>query len=325
MNRQELDRALQSNAHGALNAMMFLGESHFLIDRYTQALSNIADTNKLSMYHSEYNFSSAKAHLSQGSLFGDKNVLIIKSEKKVPKAELTALLEMVQKNPDNLFIYAYYGTDFKAASYAAFNKKSGGNYVRFFNPFFNEAKTILTQYARDLHVDLDNYAATHLLQTQNSDLALACNEVTKLQFIEGSITTKDIDDMVYGVAEVKIETFILDLLAKKDIFTDLKRVIDGGEDEIRIVTQINRFVYELYLFYIYVKLNGVSDSTKILGYKLPQFVEKQRASLSISFKQKQYESLIELLLSTELKMKSSSNIDKNALLLSMLIKFQAIL
>ncbi len=323
MNRQELDKKL--NANFPINAIMFLGESHFLIDRYTRILSSIADANKLSMYHSEYNFSSAKAHLSQGSLFGDRNVLLIKSEKKVPKAELITLLEFVKKNPDNIFIYAYYGSDFKASATSAFSKKSGGEFVRFFNPFFNEAKNILIQHARDLHVDLDSYAATHLLQTQNSDLALACNEMEKLQFIQGSISTKDIDEMVFGVAEVKIETFILDLLAKKDIYADVRRLLEAGEDEIRVVTQINRFVYELYLFYIYIKINGVSDSSKILGYKLPQFIEKQRATLSISFKQVQYENIINLLLDTELKMKSSSNIDKNALLLSMLIKFQAIL
>ncbi len=323
MNRQELDKKL--NANFPINAIMFLGESHFLIDRYTRILSNIADANRLSMYHSEYNFSTAKAHLSQGSLFGDRNVLLIKSEKKVPKAELITLLEYVKKNPDNIFIYAYYGSDFKASATSAFSKKSGGEFVRFFNPYFSEAKNILIQHARDLHVDLDSYAATHLLQTQNSDLALACNEIEKLQFIQGSVSTKDIDEMVFGVAEVKIETFILDLLAKKDIYADVRRLLEAGEDEIRVVTQINRFVYELYLFYIYIKINGVSDSSKILGYKLPQFIEKQRATLSISFKQVQYENIINLLLDTELKMKSSSNIDKNALLLSMLIKFQAIL
>ena len=322
MNRAELDKRIA--AQNRPNAIMLFGESHFLIDRYIAILSSIADANKLSLYHSEYDFGLAKAHLSQGSLFGDRNLLIIKSEKKVPKADLTTLLELAKKNPDNIFIYGYYGSDYKS-SYNAFNKKSGGEYVRLFNPFFNEAKQILIQHAQSLHVQLDHYSATHLLQSQNGDLALACNEVSKLQFKEGSITIKDIDEMVYGVAEIKMEDFILNLLAKKDIFDDLKHLIDAGEDEIRILTSINRYIYDLYLFYIYIKLYGASDSQKVLGYKLPAFIEKQRSSLSISFKQHQYESIINLLLDCELKMKSSANIDKNALLISCLIKFQAIL
>ena len=320
MNRAELDRRI--NANNFPNAIMLFGESHFLIDRYVKVLSHVDDANTLSLYHSEYAFALAKAHLSQGSLFGDRNILIIKSEKKIPKADLSSLLELVKKNSDNIFIYAYYGSDYKS-SYSAFNKKSGGEYVRLFNPFFNEAKQILITHAQSLHVKLNAYSATHLLQSQNGDLALACNEIAKLQFKEGDITTKDIDEMVYGVAEIKMEDFILNLLAKKDIFDELKQLIDTGEDEIRIITAINRYMYDLHLFYIYIKLYGLSDSQKVLGYKLPPFIEKQRAALSISFKRQQYEKIIDLLLDCELKMKSSAHIDKNALLISYLIKLQA--
>ena len=80
---------------------------------YTRMLSNIEDSSIINFYHDEYNFQSAKAHLSQASLFGDRNILIIKSEKKVPKKDLDVLIELCEKNPDNVFIYAYYGSDHK--------------------------------------------------------------------------------------------------------------------------------------------------------------------------------------------------------------------
>ena len=303
---------------------MLFGESHFLIDRYVSILSQVEDANKLSLYHVEYDLSLAKAHLSQGSLFGDRNILIIKSEKKIPKADLSVLLELVKKNSDNIFIYAYYGSYYKT-SYSAFTKKSGGEYVRLFNPYFKEARDILMRHAQSLGVELDSYSATHLLQSQNGDIALACNEVEKLQYKQGPITTRDIDEMVYGVATLKMEEFIVKLLAKRDIFDDLKQLVESGEDEIRILTSINRFIYELNLFYIYIKLYGTSDSQKVLGYRLPPFIEKERSSLSISFKQHQYEAMIDTLLEYELKMKQGSKIDKNALLLSCLIKLQALL
>ena len=111
MKRHELDKAIQNDSLSS--AVMLFGESHFLIEHYTKLISNIPDANLLSLYHDEYQASQAKEHLSQGSLFGGRNLLIIKSEKKIPKADLDTLVAVCKKNPDNLFIYAYFGTDYK--------------------------------------------------------------------------------------------------------------------------------------------------------------------------------------------------------------------
>ena len=111
MYKSELDNYIKSGKIS--NSFVFFGESSFLIDMYTKMLSNIDDASVLSFYHDEYDFNSAKAHLSQASLFGGNNILIIKSEKKVPKKELDILIDYCEKNSDNLFIYAYYGSDHK--------------------------------------------------------------------------------------------------------------------------------------------------------------------------------------------------------------------
>ncbi len=91
------------------NFILF-GESAFFIDRYSEKLSSIEDANKLVFYHDEYDFTQAKAHLSQASLFGGTNLLVIKTEKKIPKKELETLFELCNKG-DNRFIYGYYGSD----------------------------------------------------------------------------------------------------------------------------------------------------------------------------------------------------------------------
>lgn len=301
---------------------MLYGESHFLIDHYLKIFSDIEGANVLSLYHDEYDFDTAKAHLSQGSLFGDQNLLIIKSDKKVPKRDLDILLEMVQKNPDNTFLYSYFGDDMKTSS-KAFNKKSGGIEVRMFPPFLNEAKNMLMQEAQRLGVQLDSYSANHLIESQNGDLALAFNELTKLQILNRPISSKDIDTLVYGVGEVKIDQFINHLLAKKDFREELQHVLESGEDEIRIITAISSFMTQLYLFYAHIKIHGIADSRAILGYKLPQKIEQERAQQSIRFKQHQYDAMLNLLLDNELKMKSSGGMDKNALLLATLIKLQS--
>lgn len=320
MRRQELDNLIRNNTRP--QAVMLYGESHFLIEHYLRIFKEVPEANLLSLYHDEYDFNSAKAHLSQGSLFGGQNVLIIKNEKKVPKKDLDTLLELVQKNPDNSFIYAYYGSDMKTSA-KAFNKKSGGIEVRLFPPFAGEAKNFILQEAQRLGIQMDSYAATHLIESQNGDLALAVNELAKLQILGRPVSAKDIDALVYGVAEVRIDQFINHLLAKKDFKSDLQRILESGEDEIRIITAISAHMTQLYLFYAHIKIHGIADSTAILGYKLPQKIEQERAQQSIRFKQEQYDALLNLLLENELKMKSGGAVDKHALLLATLIKLQS--
>jgi DNA polymerase-3 subunit delta len=320
MYRKELDNLIRSGQ--SIPAIMLYGESHFLIDHYIKIFSDIEDANVLSLYHDEYDFNAAKAHLSQGSLFGDQNLLIIKNEKKVPKKELDILLGFIQKNPDNHFIYAYYGADMKTSA-KAFNKKSGGIEVRMFAPYESEAKAMLLQEAQRQGIQLDSYTASHLIESQNGDLALAFNELSKLAILNRPISAKDIDALVYGVGEVKIDQFINHLLAKKDFREELQHVLESGEDEIRIITAISAFLTQLYLFYAHIKIHGMADSRAILGYKLPRNIEQERAQQSIRFKQHQYSAMMNLLLDNELKMKSSGKMDKPALLLATLIKLQS--
>lgn len=322
MNRRELDQAI---SRGSLsNAVMFYGDSHFLTDRYIKRLGAIPDANLLSLYHDEYDFNAAKAHLSQGSLFGGRNVLIVKSEKKVGKKELDTLLELCRKNPDNLLLYGYYGSDYKT-SHKAFDKKSGGVAVRLFTPFFNEAKGILMQEAGTLGIRLEENAAFHLLNMQNGDLALACNELEKLRVLDKPIGVKEVDELVFGMGEVKVEQLISRLLQKQDFRSDLQQLLEGGEDEIRILTSLSGFVTQLYLFYASIKLHGTANSAEVLGYRLPGYVEKERTQLCIRFKQPAYQAMLELLLDAELQMKSAGSLDKNAILLSTLLRLQSMI
>jgi DNA polymerase-3 subunit delta len=323
MKRQDLDRLIQSGTPP--RTIMLYGDSHFLIDRYTRQLGAYQDANLLSLYHGEYDFSQAKAHLSQGSLFGGQNVLIIKSEKKVPKKDLDTLIALSEKNPDNVLIYAYYGTDFKKTTTAAFTPKSGGVAIRFFTPYAGEAKNILMQEAGALKIQLDQHAAFHLLELHNHDLALSCNELEKLQIFQRPVGIKEIDALVHGMGEVKIDQLIQRVLRKEEFLDDLQRVLESGEDEIRILTAISGFVTQLYLFYVYIKLHGSANSAEILGFRLPPSVEKERTQLCIRFKQHTYTQMLALLMESELKMKSSGTPEKNALLIASLIQLQNLL
>lgn len=324
MKKQDFDRAL--NQGKMPRAMMFFGESDFMIDYHAKKLCDVwaAEDDVFSLYHQDYNFNDAKAHISQGSLFGGNNVLLIKNDKKVPKKELDELIAYVSKSPSNFLIYCYYGSDYKT-SHKAFSPKAGADNIRFFNPFFNEAKNIIRNESRALNLQINEDAITHLLLSQNSDLSLACNELEKLCILQAPIHSKEINEHVFPLAEVKLDEMILAILQKKDFKQNLERLLETGENEIQIITALSNFITQLFLFHTYIKIHGVISSAAVLGYKLPAFIEKQRADLCIKFKLSTYEKLLDHLLQTELALKSGGNKDNNAILLSALLKLQTLL
>jgi len=322
MYKKELDTYIKQGKIS--NSFVFFGESSFLIDMYVKMLSNVEDSSILSFYHDEYNFNSAKAHLSQASLFGDRNILIIKSEKKVPKKELDTLIDFCEKNKDNIFIYAYYGSDHKTYN----NKKTFSGKttmsVRFFHPKDYESQNIIMQIANEKGVKIDKYSISHLLNIHNGDIALASNEIDKFRVYDREITTKDIESLVFGLAEINMDDFIAKLLNKKDFKDDLENILEHGEDEIRVLTSITSYLTQLYMFNIYIRINGTPNAMEILGYPAPKFVVDKKAAMSIKIKPATYYKLHKLLLDSELKMKSS-NVDKSAILLSTLIRVQQLL
>ena len=322
MYKNELDKHIQNKTVG--NSFVFFGESNFLIDMYTKMMTSVEDANTLNFYHDEYDFSSAKAHLSQGSLFGDRNILIIKSEKKVPKKELDILLEFCEKNTDNIFVYAYYGSDHKTYNNKKTFKTKTTISVRFFHPKEYEAQNLVALVAKEKSVNIDKFTISHLLRIHNGDVALSCNEIEKFRVFDREITTKDIENLVYGLSEVNLDDFIKKILNKKEFTDDLRNILEHGEDEIRVVTAIIAYLTQLYMFNIYIRVNGAPNALEILGYPAPKFVVDEKAALALKFKPSTYSKLHELLLTSELKMKSS-NVDKHAILLSTLIRVQKLL
>ncbi len=322
MYKRELDNLIQQQK--VPQAIMLYGQSHFLIDRYTKLLSEKDDANILTLNSEEYSLKTASLHLSQGSLFGGDSVLVVKSLKRVQKKDLLSLIDLVKKSPNNCFIYAYYGENFSASATTAFKNRDSIS-VRFFDPTVQEARSTLIKESKLHGVDLDPYVATYLLETQNNNLALSINELSKLALLDSKIGTKEIDDMVFGSSQVKAEDIVDLILEGGEFLIPLEKAHSGGEDEIRIITLLITRIATLYLFKVSIKLDGVASSAKILGYRLPQHIEKSYHDASVRISEKRFASLLTLLLSVELKMKTDYTKAKSSLLISTLLKVQSIL
>ncbi|PTB83677.1 DNA polymerase III subunit delta [Sulfurovum lithotrophicum] len=325
MYQREFDQKLRQSLP---KAVLFYGENDYMVDHYIEMYvkQTEAKESMLSLYHDEWNFEQAKNFLSQTSLFGGTNLVVVKHEKKIPKKELDVLVELANKNPDNYFIYGYAGAAKDARSMqAAFTDKKGGVWVRFFEPNIRDGIALLQQKAQEIQLDIDHYALQHLMLVLNNNLALCANELDKLAILGTKVTGKDIDRLVYSTAPLATEQLLIDLFNKKAITDTITKLLEIGEDEAAILRATQYFVNQIFLFHAYIKLNGHVDSAAILGYKLPKPIEEQKAQLALRVKSASLLKIFEHLLESELAIKKAPATQKEVLLYSMLIKLQGYL
>ena len=325
MYQREFDQRLKQ---ALPKAVLLYGENDYLIDHYIDFYIKKLDAKEsmLSLYHDEWNFEQAKSFLSQTSLFGGTNLVVVKHEKKIPKKELDALVELANKNPDNYFVYGYGGAAKDARSMqAAFTEKKGGVWVRFFEPNIRDGVAMLQQKAQHIGLDIDHYALQHLMLVLNNNLALCANELDKLAILGTKITGKEIDRLVYSTAPLATEQLLIDLFNKKPITDTIGKLLEIGEDEASLLRSTQYFVNQIFLFHAYIKLNGHVDSAAILGYKLPKQIEEQKAQLALRVKSASLLKIYEHLLESELAIKKAPATQKEVLLYSMLIKLQGYL
>lgn len=291
------------------------------------ALLQAASEEKVLMYFDEYNFSSAKNFLSQSSLFGDRNILIIKTDKTIPSKEVETLVRLCAKNDSSYFIYQYFGEDKKATPLTKlFEKQNDGVFVRLFKAEFNEAIQLLQNHANTVGLSIDRYALQQLYMIHAEDLSLCINECEKLLVMGKEIGVNDINTLVYGLGSVSMDSFITKLLDKKDIKEEFERLVEGdGIEEIRIINAIQAHVSQLFLFHAYIKLYGAFDAKAILGYPLPPQLAAQRSQHSIKIDLATYHKLLNLLIDAEYRLKKIGNVEKTSYLLSNLIKLQSFL
>lgn len=321
MYKKELETTLNQNSF-AHNFFLY-GECDFQNSYFMQKILEkwgIQKEEKLLMHYDEYNFITAKNFLSQSSLFGGNNALIVKTDKAISAKELDTLITFTQKSENSFFIFQYFGDATKAKRIA---KSFDKNFVRFFKLNMSEALTLMNQEAQKHELKIQGYALSHLYQLHMENISLCLNEFDKLALLNKEVTVADIDRVVYGLGSIGLENFIEKLILKQDITVAFQNLCENGSgDEVRILNATQSYLSNLVLFHLYIKIYGKFDAREILGYPLPQQIAQKRASQSIKIDLKTYKNLYEILMKAELKLKKIKDIDKNTFLLATLIQFQ---
>lgn len=328
MYRKELDSFLKTSVP---RATLLYGESNFFIKYYSNKIaSKIASpANRTIFYYGEYDFRAVMNILAQSSLFGDESLVILKLDKKLPKKEVDEMLKALIKNIHNSLIVEFYKSESKSnAEYAqdfrVFSATFKGSNVveaRFFTPNFYEATALLKERAKALELDIDERLLNTILTLQNNDLDIAYNELEKFTIFKRPITLEDIQKLCYGLGSISIEELFNTLFEKKDFFNVYEKIQEEVSDELQILREMERYFYQLFLFFAYIKTYGIPNAKEILGFNPPQNIVEKLASRSIRIKEKGYQEIFEYFR----KWRNASMRGEKNTSLSALIKIQAMI
>lgn len=309
------------------NSILIYGQSEYLRDFYINKIIDIyKDENIVKLYFDEYDFAMAKRHLSQESLFGGQNILVLKIDKIAPK-EIEILIMICTKTNNSKLIVEYFGDDMKAKKLGSkFTLKKKANFTRVFKPKTYEAINILFNESQNMGLNIDKYTLEYLYEVENSSLAKSINSLAKLQLIQSSnIGKSEIDKYIYGTSVIDLDSLTHKLFDKDDILPYMKKILaNQTSDNLDILRAINKYFQNIIMFHLYIKIHGKVNVKEILGYQLPVDLSNKISSHSLKIKSQNINKILNTLCECELKLKSSIG-HKNSILLSHLIKIQSFL
>jgi DNA polymerase-3 subunit delta len=318
----------QSNFNQLLNTnklprnIMLFGESTFLINYYFKIIRSVINADEVFIFY-EFEFEPEKAIelVSQGSLFSEKTLLVLKSEKKIKKQDLTKIINAVSKVPTSYFVYIYLGNDFKSSFSQFLTQNSTA--VRFFHPKSHELINYIQQFISGTQkkgfnkFKLTPKAINYLIYLKQGNLELIENEIEKLANYEKNIIDEnDIKEAIANSNDLTIDKAIEDFLltGKYENLLNL--------DEMLIITYFNRFFNEVFKFRLAFELNQNTSSKAVLGYQLPVNIENQKQNIWRKFNLRKIAIIIDELTTLELKFKTGKVGDKQSLLIKTILKLR---
>jgi len=312
MYKNQFDKEFSSNI--TYNSYLFYGQCDYLVESYSNKaalqLANDEDIRKI--YFDDYNFKECESFLGQSSLFSDKNILMIKTLKKIPKKELDDLVNLTKINPDSFLIVSCTGdADFKTMA-KSFTKKVEACEVRFFAPTDQEALHILNETVQSKNIKCGFGELQYLYNMHQKDLSLAINDLTKLSILQEPITANIINAQCFGMGAVSLDQFFNKLFTGQNINRDLYMLLEEGMNEVNLVNQATSFLQQLFNINSYLKLHGQLNVVEIWGYKLPLNIANERASIAMKFKSDEFKEMLNFFLHLELELKTKKGLEINS-------------
>ncbi|MEA3513794.1 MAG: DNA polymerase III subunit delta [Campylobacterota bacterium] len=325
MYKNQFDNEFNSNVK--YNGYMFYGQSDFLVETYALKvavkLANGEDIQKI--YFDEYNFKDCENFLAQSSLFSSNNILLIKTNKKIDKKQIDALLNICKTNTDSKIIFTCIGeTDYRTMA-KSFTKKNSAVEVRLYQPEDKEAIHILNEEVKKYNLNCGFGELQYLYNMHQKDLSICVNDIKKLAILDEPITLNVINNQCFGMGAISIDDFFVKLFTGQAINKDLYMILEEGMNEILLINQTTSFIQQLFTINSYLKLNGNLNIIDIWGYKLPANIANQRASIAMKYKTNQFVDMLNLFQNLELELKTKNTLEVNSYTQACFRKFSATL
>ncbi|MCD8212972.1 MAG: DNA polymerase III subunit delta [Campylobacter sp.] len=323
MYRKELENLL---SNGKIeNYFLLFGADEYQIELFGKEILNLyskKDANVLSVYFDEYDFYTAKSHVSEPSLFGGDNVLHVKSDKKIPAKELKELIETCKKDKTSYFLFEFYESDMKILLET--QKNFGLNFARFFKPSVpDEAVILLSKQAGKIGLNITKNALYELYFIHNENLYLAASELNKLASLNIHVEQENVRRLVFGLGSINFDDFFNKFMGLKDIRNDFFGYCqDQNFNEILFINSLYKSFFRLFKLHSYIKINGRFDIKEAIGYIPPPNVANTLKTQSLSLNLKAYKQIFTALNLAELELKKNPKIDKSSFILSTILNLQ---
>jgi DNA polymerase-3 subunit delta len=293
------------------NVFLFYGDE-FYLDLYSNKITKKFENNNIMrLYFDEWDFDISKNYLSQNSLFGDKNILVVKTNKW--SNDFAKIASIAQ---DNYFYLFYYG-DSKQVKTKGF----GNNFVRFFKPDLREMIILSNEYMKSKNISIDLEHLKYLIS--KIDYRFLFREIDKVSMLK-NISKNSIDKLLFDYSQTSFDELFDALFSKQEYLKKLEYILYEGVDEIAVLMAFVRYVNNLYMFNLHIKnISHENVSKDVLGYQLPKQIEEIRKKISIQIKEEQFLQIFEILFRNELAMKSSK--DKHSLIFQTFIEINILL
>ncbi len=326
MYKREYDALLSKGA--IPKSVMFYGESDYLVNLYAEksAIKCAPKEEHKKIYFSEFDFDFCKNSLSTSSLFGDKNIIIFKTDKKIPKDQANTLLALCEKNDESYFFVEFYGEPADAKTVSGyFTKDKKADFVRFFEPTKEEALDILLQAAKDMGVEPKKELLYEIYRAQDGNLAFAIGDIQKLSIVRDRDGI-DASELLFSLSVKKQDELFYELFEKKDVKDGFVKIMQEGANEVELLNALLNFFQKIVPFRLCAKAEGAAPSAvEFFGFNPPKHIYDRISNIALRIDDRAMRRILETLLKAQLELKTNTSANKESLFFACLIRLKAFL
>lgn len=320
MYKQHLQKHLQNGffKHGGQNFFALYGGDNFQSELFSDLIKEQFEPDECKrVYFEEYDFKEASDYLGSNSLFSERKMLEIKSNKKLSKKDMSVLVDLCKKNKDSFLLFILYDESSKQSE---LEKGFEEYFARFFKPSnLREANELLALKAKSLNINATYNALNLLYASFDENLYLAGAELNK--FAGLSIDEKVVEKYCFSLSLTSFESFFDELLKGKII--DLEKLIENM-NEIALLNALQSNFYRLFKIFLFAKTRGNVDFKELFGYAPPPLVAKKMQEQAFLLNVEQYRQIFTLFLQSEYELKTNSKLAKKEFLIASLLQFAKI-